>query len=1235
MRGVVEDAAGDPVFDADVVAVSGGEVLETKSDPAGNFALQAQAGLWSVHAEKPGYAPSEPVEIELHSDDYLELPGPLVLEGTPGTATGVVTNTAGGAVVGATVTAESSFGNASTNTNSSGHYALELAPGDWTLQAGKSGFLPSDTRTVAVTPGGNTAVEPPLVLTPAGSAVMGRVTDGTADCAGARVTAVPRTGGCVETTTNGYGEFLLMLPAGSYELVAECDGYAPSEPHQVTLDANRSYIGIELRVFPAAVTVSGAVTDGVDPVAGAVVTDGSCTATTSEDGLFSLPVRPGLHELRASAEGFVGSEAVLVAAHPLQTPDGIELRISGGASCISGTVESDGEAVPRATVTASSGGEAVTARADDGGRYVLSVEAGEWTVTPAADGFVASSSQVVLVAAGQTASGVDLSLDDRSALVEGSVGDSRSAVAGALVLLFGDGAGRPSYRTSTDSDGTYAVRVAPGDGYRVVARAPGHGTSEDATGPLAESGSATVDLELPARTALLEGVVSGAWGPLSEADVLSDDGSAAVTDDSGRYALWVAPGLREITASCAGHEDAVLSDVAASDGQPTTVDFALSPVHATLAGSVTDSLTGEPVRGALVTAARGDGISAVTDSSGTYALPAVVPGDVALHVSKYGFEGRELELSLSEHEVAERSIALRRLTGTISGQVVESGGGAPLAGVAVRARLDGSQAAAAMTGADGRYVLSGLDPGSAYDVYASRAGYSPDSDNPLVDVEPGAGSADFVLRECVGVITGVVRDGGDGEPLAGASVTADNGLGHFGEAATNEDGTFTITGLADVGAYDVAASLYGYHSSVVNDVALDGPPVELVLPRNFARLTGTLTPQGAGADLAETQVVATNIAYAGYSRTAAADDLGTYELEELRPGSYVVSVSGGTHLCTPSQMSIQVGEGEHVSGVDFLIEKAVVERVEVAGPTDIEAGRSAVFSGSVFSQDGRLVNADLDWWVSPLCAGTAARSNGEVTVAEGYIGEMTVTAREAGSGAVGHVKAAVYVTVTPLEGAAAADSCGMSLVIGPGAVTEDKAVYLTHEELPDVMRYSEGHVVQPVSYCFKPCGMPFEDGHRPTLALPAGGGGELVTWVHDTLSWEPLESRLAGGSVEADIEQLGEFAVRAPTGPLGVSDVKAEPNPFAPSNGPTRISYELASNAARMPFVTVRIYNMASQLVRELVSNEPQGKGRQDVEWDGATDSGEAARNGRYVVEVTAEDPTGTERALGTVVLIK
>ena len=62
---------------------------------------------------------------------------------------------------------------------------------------------------------------------------------------------------------------------------------------------------------------------------------------------------------------------------------------------------------------------------------------------------------------------------------------------------------------------------------------------------------------------------------------------------------------------------------------------------------------------------------------------------------------------------------------------------------------------------------------------------------------------------------------------------------------------------------------------------------------------------------------------------------------------------------------------------------------------------------------------------------------------------------------------------------------------------------------------------------------------------------------------------------------------------------------------------------------------MAGQFVRELASNEPQTKGRAEMLWDGLTENGEVARNGRYVVRILAEDATGSAEALATVVLVK
>ena len=948
MRGVVEDEGGQPVFNADVTATSGVEVLEAKSDAAGNFVIQASAGLWDVRAEKPGYAPSEPVGVELHADDYLELAGALVLTGTPGAASGNVMNEGGSPIAGATVLAQSSFGTSSAFTNASGFFSLELAPGEWTLLAEKSGFVPSDGRGIYVSPGENTAVEPPIVLTPSGSAVMGRVTDGRVGFSGARVVAVPPVGDVVETTSNSYGEFVLLLPQSVYELTAECDGQVPSAPHQVNVESGESYMGIELLVTAANCVLSGAVLDGTDPVAGALVTNGESAATTEAGGEFTLHVREGLHELTAGKEGFLSGAPLLVAAHPVAPVEGLELEITGGASSISGNAVSGAGTVAGAVVSARSGATEFAVLSDENGGYVLYVEAGSWIVTAQKDGLSPISSELVTVAAGQSASGIDPMLGDESATLHGWVTDSRDVLRRAVVLLYRDGEDKPAYRTSSDSDGRYSVRVAPGTAYVAAVTAAGHGHAEEEIAALAVGEERVVSMNLPVRASTIAGTVTGTGGmPLAGArvEISAGGGVEAATNGYGDYVLDVDAGTHDVSISHPGHEAAHFTGVLAVAGETSELDCELPGVFASLQGTIIDSVTSDPVEGVLVTAVWNGGLSDVTGPGGDYELPAVVPGEITVVTTKRNFASSVEPLTLTEHENRDHDIELVRLTGSISGQVTESGAGLPIAGVSVRAKLGDVVASAAMTGFDGRYVLAGLYPGTSYDVYALRAGYAADSTNPLTGITPSAANVDFTLSECAGVIAGHVVDGGDAEPLAGASVVADNGLGHFGTATTAADGSFEIEALAEIGTYDVTVSLYGYHDAVAAAVEPGGEPLDLAMPRNFARLAGTLTPDGAGVELGETQVAATNITFAGHSRTAVPDVSGEYEILELKPGSYVLSISGGTHLCDPAQTSLVVGEGEFVSGVDFTVERAVIGRIDVQGPGEVAAGSSASILG--------------------------------------------------------------------------------------------------------------------------------------------------------------------------------------------------------------------------------------------------------------------------------------------------
>jgi len=215
-----------------------------------------------------------------------------------------------------------------------------------------------------------------------------------------------------------------------------------------------------------------------------------------------------------------------------------------------------------------------------------------------------------------------------------------------------------------------------------------------------------------------------------------------------------------------------------------------------------------------------------------------------------------------------------------------------------------------------------------------------------------------------------------------------------------------------------------------------------------------------------------------------------------------------------------------------------------------------------------------------------------------------------------------------------ADSAGMLLTIPAGSVADEQTISLAHELLPDAKRLGRDYEVSEMSCHLMPDGLTFQV--TPTITMPAADGtSRLVRWNEDRLEWNELDASPSAGELTADISELGEYAVSRPSRPLGVWGITAEPNPFSPDEGPVEISFDVSSIDVRSPFVTLRVRNVQGQIVRTIVENEPAPKGEVVVEWDGLSDDGAEARNGRYIIEVIAEDAGSEETSLGTVVLIK
>ncbi len=1239
IRGRVIDESSNPVFAAVVTASGNGTACDIETDIDGYFALQVTAGEWSVVAERYGYAPSAPQNIALAGNEYGELPDPLVLVGSPGSIRGDVLNTDGQPIIGATVRAgHTELGEYFATTNCAGHFELELAPAEWSITAVKAGYRESTSRDVILNPGETAVVDPPIQLLPVDSAIMGRVTNGGVDVEGAVVVAAPAAGDVIDAVTNCFGEFLLLPPPGTYVLRARHDGFTTSDGIQISVESGESFTGVVLDITPRSSTIAGHVVADGAGVPAVTVTNGDAECLTDGDGRFELSARTGLQEISAVKEGYFAGRPQVVATTFDQTLDGLELRISHGACTALGTVHAGGVPVPFAKITAVSDGITLAVIADADGGYELLLEAGDWTLTPEKPGFAPVASTELVLSPGQTAGGIDLELAASRALIRGWVTDSRGTVNRADVLV-SIGEEAPAIRTRTDAAGGYRAYVAPDVTYRVTVIAEKHRDAEFDVGPLASGETVVLPVVLPVRDGLITGRVTSNDEAIADARVVADWGETAEarTDGNGVYALWLDDGLYDLTVTASGYGDAYANDVISVSGEMTIEHFALSPVFARLAGTVTDTLTGTPIGGALITTiCPGGGVSAVTPADGSFLLDTVAPGLVQTRISHAGYRDAVFESDLAEHGIETLMPMLFPLDGTISGTVTLDDGTTPVPSVSVRAKIDDEIASSATTDGDGFFALTGLDPTSAYDVHASRSGYYHITDNPIAGVGSGTTGVAFMMMPANGTIEGVLTDAVSGDPLDGATIEADDGDGHFGSAMTAVDGTFVIDGLVPTGLYDVSASRYGYVPTISGSVPCGSTPLSMSLDRNFARITGSLTVLGESIPLEEIEIAATSTSFAGDTRVAVPDAAGSFEIVDLRPGSYVVSASELGCVTTPAQMTLALGEGELVSGLSFEIETAVLDHVEVSGDAQIEAGSDVTFAASAVSDGGQLVETGLAWWISPAEAGQIARGNGSFTISSDYIGEVTIGAQDTLTGLIGRLEGTVYATVGPTTSAVFADSTGMTIAFQPGSVSETKMIELSHDELPDAKRCTRDLSIVGADYHLKPHGVEFQTGQLPVLTLPLPSDDALmVRWDKSMLKWEEMDADRFADSAESSISSLTEFAAATASRALGVTDIRVEPNPFSPESGPVTISYELSSQAARTPFVTVRLYTMAGQFVRELASNEPQTKGRAEIVWDGLTENGETARNGRYVVEILAEDATDSADALTTVVLVK
>jgi hypothetical protein len=352
------------------------------------------------------------------------------------------------------------------------------------------------------------------------------------------------------------------------------------------------------------------------------------------------------------------------------------------------------------------------------------------------------------------------------------------------------------------------------------------------------------------------------------------------------------------------------------------------------------------------------------------------------------------------------------------------------------------------------------------------------------------------------------------------------------------------------------------------------------------------------------------------------------------------------------------------SSFDIQIINPVLKQITVSSDSaeisNKSVGLQLTYSAIDTARRNVYLGSSVKWSVSPVNAGTITQSGFLTPDDSTYFGIITVTAQDQITGLMGSSDITVYAEINPFSSYTLTDDKGMTLSIKPGSVNGNTKIWLSRAQTgPAKKNYSPNdskstYVVSDKQYQIvynALIGLPGDSLNKPAeLELPGDnslrlmdGSKYIAMYDYNKLSWvlRPTTPGSSGNYITNQMNRFGEYALLSSNEPLGLKYVAVLPSPFSPQVAPVKIGYFLSTNAPPA-IVTIKIYNVRGELVRTVLESSQQyagvyggRKGILQIEWDGKTDNGLTANNGRYIIQITAKDNTGEVSELKQVVLIK
>jgi len=373
----------------------------------------------------------------------------------------------------------------------------------------------------------------------------------------------------------------------------------------------------------------------------------------------------------------------------------------------------------------------------------------------------AAAGQFGVFANGNSGPACNTSGSPGSRIINYSVGNYNSGH--TIATLSGRGAGQDgAIKPDISAPGSAIYSAWPGDGYNTIS-----------------------------GTSMASPHVAGAVG------LLWSGSPSMLGDVEGTRALLDSTAIDTEDLQCGG--TAANNNVFGEGRLDVAALLAAAPMDAgTLTGTVTDSVSGDPVSSATVAVTGSIDRTIQTDASGGYTL-VLSAGDYTVEVSRFGYATATATVTITEEATTTHDVALDpSASATVSGTVTDGSGlGGPLAATVT---VDGTPLSADTDPATGQYALS--VPAGDYTLTATPTtpGYLPASQPITVGTEDVVANFALLVDPVACSVPGYTQERiGSTEPFDattapdGWTVTDDEGSGQVW-SFTNPGGQANLTG---------------------------------------------------------------------------------------------------------------------------------------------------------------------------------------------------------------------------------------------------------------------------------------------------------------------------------------------------------------------------------------------------------------------------------------------------------